>query len=66
MDDGLELRVCQNPQQVVQDEEELGSKHVAVLDLENKVWRIKKFKHSRWFIAAVVSRSFKAAQKISG
>lgn len=34
MDDGLELRVCQNPQKVVQDEEEFGREHVTVFDLE--------------------------------
>lgn len=34
MDDGLELRVCQNPQEVVQDEEEFGRKHVTVFDLK--------------------------------
>lgn len=30
MDDGLELGVRQNPQQVVQNEEQLGSQHVTV------------------------------------
>lgn len=34
MDDGLELRVRQNPQEVIQDEEEFGRQHVAVFDLE--------------------------------
>lgn len=38
MDDGLELGVCQDPQQVVQDEEELGRKHVTVLDLGGTEW----------------------------
>lgn len=31
---GLELRVGQHPQQVVQDQNQLGGDHVAVLDLQ--------------------------------
>lgn len=33
MDDGLELGVGQDPQQVIQNEKELGSQNVAVLYL---------------------------------
>ena len=34
MNDGLELRVGQHPQQVVQNEEQLGRQHITVLYLE--------------------------------
>lgn len=34
MDDSFELRVCQDPEQVVQNEKQLGCQHIAVLYLD--------------------------------
>lgn len=39
MDDGFELRVGQYPQQVVQDEKQLGCQHVTVLYLSGTMRR---------------------------
>lgn len=50
MDDGFELGVRQHPQQVVQDEEQLGRQHVAVLYLDRTTGELNHTRSGLWFL----------------
>jgi len=73
MDDGFELRVRQHPQQVVQNEQQLGGQHVAVLYLDAangelnliccKQWTI--LTRSRFFFLNRLTEKAHAWQKCS-